>query len=210
MSSTETIEIRPLAARDEAFALLRFLVLVYALLFLALWGRIERGGEELGLFPFQLPFGELSQSDQRMYRQLREGIAELVRYRSMDGAWPPVALLESAGVPPFAEHPLDAGAYHWSLRLEGRSIRYLGSAAPGRSSFLVTIAEPDPRAPDVTHLGMKALDELHRRLDDGTILDLGVWLRPGPAPARVLDPPMNQDWKQIVASPPGDSTGGLP
>ncbi|MAE72181.1 MAG: hypothetical protein CME06_17140 [Gemmatimonadetes bacterium] len=192
------MEIRPLSIRDEALAVLRFLAVVYALLFLGVWGRSAKGGTAAALFPFQTRFRDLSPTDQRMFRQVGEGLVEALLLRSVEGEFPSAQTLRSDGVPPFAAHPLDDGAYRWTLDVDGNLIRYHGAATLNRNSFLIVIAEPDPRAPDPSHRAMRSIDSLHRRLDDGTILDVGIWMRAGPPPEPISALPMTQGWSQIV------------
>ncbi len=199
-NNPRTVEISPLSIGDEALALLRFLAVAYALLFLAVWGRTAGGVTGYELFPFQTLFRDLSPTDQRMFRQVGEGLVEALQYRSIDGEFPTVETLEGDGVPPFAAHPLDAGAYSWTLDVDGLSIRYIGAARMDRTSFLIAITEPDPRAPDPAHRSMQSIDILHRRLYDGTILDVGVWVRSGSPPKEISALPTTQGWRQVVPS----------
>lgn len=203
-ASVEGTRVQPLRARDEALALGRFLVALYLLLFLLIWGNRDPAKRDSAPYPFQTRFVDLEPDEQRRFREASEGLVEALMHRSETGIWPGVEALRTQGIPPFAPHPLDREHYRWSLSQEGRSFRYVGVAEAPRASYLIVITEPDPRSPDLSHMGMQSLDALHRRLDDGTILDVGIWLRYGMPPGPVSLSPQSQGWLQIVVDSAAD------
>lgn len=194
-----TVVVRPPSRSTEALSWFRSVagvVLVSALVIAS-----RREGGEAGarhLFPFQVLFEGLESSEQRRFREIREGLMECLGVRSEDGHWPAPETLAYEGVPPFAPHPLDQGRIRWRQIVDGRRIRYLGEAEPPLRSFMVEILEPDSSAVDVSHIRMQVLDEVHRRLDDGTILDVSVWIREGPLPSELAPQPMTQGWLQVL------------
>jgi hypothetical protein len=180
----------------------------------------QDGGRDL--MPWQRSFRTLGAADQRLFRELQEGLLEAENARSATGAWPAPAALAARGVPPFADLPAPRQRiYRWELRREGLAVNYLGapagavpdSAAAGAPAFLLLVQEPDPRAPADPALpaagaagpggAAAAGDEFHHRLMDGTVLHVSTWMLPAagawPAGGARPDPP---------AVPPLPRSGG--
>ncbi len=200
------VEVGPLPWREEMLAVVRALAAIYLLIFFFVWGRRAPEAESAPLFPFQVLFAQLPAAEQYLFRQLGEGLTEALYIRAEEGSWPPAAELAAEGIPPFAPDPLRVGAYAWRERIEGRTIQYLGEAEEAERfpSFLLQIVEPDPAVPNLSHLRLQSaqsMDEAHRRLPDGTILDVSIWIRAGPLPPTLSLSPMTQGWRQIVISP---------
>jgi hypothetical protein len=133
---------------------------------------------ERDLMPWQRLFRSLGGPDQRLFRELQEGLLEAENARSASGHWPAPAALAAQGIPPFAGS--GRRRYRWELRQEGLVVNYLGLPADGRDpSFLLLVQEPDPRLPPAVAAGQPA-DEMHHRLADGTLLHVSTWMRAGP------------------------------
>ncbi|HVT59307.1 MAG TPA: hypothetical protein VHR45_13005 [Thermoanaerobaculia bacterium] len=171
---------------------------------LARSGRGRSMPGERDLMPYQRLFRTLSGDDQRMFRELQEGLLEAENGRSASGRWPAVADLAARGIPPFAaiQHG-PRGRYLWSFRQEGVYINYLGIAAAGREqpAFLLLMQEPDPQAPPDTTLYLPG-DEQHHRLADGKVLHVSTWTRLAPtAPSAegVISVPYADGWTQLLA-----------
>jgi hypothetical protein len=156
-----------------------------------LGGRGGRGGDDArDLMPYQRLFRGLGGEDQRLFRELQEGLLEAENVRSSTRRWPAPGTLAGRGVPPFADAAGRDGRrlYRWQLRQEGPIVNYLGLPADRRDpALLLLVQEPDPGAPaqgsPAGGAGTQATDEVHHRLADGTLLHVSVWLRGAPAAA---------------------------
>jgi hypothetical protein len=238
-----SFEIRPPSARAETWNVLR----VAALIVLATWiyladtaeprrgaaagqpgatsaGAVGGGGDggagTRDLMPYQRLFHTLGGEDQRLFRELQEGLLEAENVRSSTRRWPAPASLASQGIPPFAGGPARGGRrlYRWELRQEGPYVNYLGLPADRRDpAFLLLVQEPDPQAPPAgppisstpaipaipAPAAPSSPDEMHHRLPDGTILHVSTWMRqrgPGAAGAGggVIVEPYLQGWSQLL------------
>jgi len=109
---------------------------------------------------WQRPVSELTDTQQKFYRQLRQQlrVAEQRRAQDEKKMWPPAEGLFPEG---------------WRHRSQGTAINYLG---PGDGlRWMVLIIEPDPRA--ATEKAPPEDDE-HHTLSDGTALHVTVWTQP--------------------------------
>jgi len=144
-------------------------------------GAAGGGGEARDLMPYQRLFRSLGGEDQRLFRELQEGLLEAENVRSSTRRWPAPAALAARGIPPFADAAGRGGRrlYRWQLRQDGLIVNYLGTPADRRDpAFLLLVQEPDPGAPGgAAAPGVQATDEVHHRLADGTLLHVSVWLR---------------------------------
>jgi hypothetical protein len=234
-SKLRSVEIRPPSARAETWNVLR----VAALLVLATWiyladtaasrqapaaaggarvasgDPMRGGGGARDLMPYQRLFRTLDGEDQRIFRELQEGLIEAENVRAAAHRWPAAAALAAQGIPPFAGGPARGGrrGYHWEMRQEGLYVNYLGLPADRRDpAFLLLVQEPDPQAPPAGPPGQPILpgDEIHHRLEDGTILHVSTWmLRPGGAGAAdaagrggVIAEPFARGWTQLLIGAP--------
>jgi hypothetical protein len=155
------------------------------------------------LLPYQTLIQNRPETDQRMFRELQEGLLEAERGRSADGAWPDAKALADQGVPPFATDPTAKSAvFRWQLLKSGTLVNYLGLPdRAGVPAWLLLIQEPDPGVPpDQTFE-----DEEHNRLLGGTMLHVSTWsyadgLR---ASGKLVRLPQAEGWTQIYAVGPG-------
>jgi len=153
------------------------------------------------LLPFQVLVRDRPPTEQRMFRELQEGLLEAEARRSTTGAWPAVPALADDGIPPFALDPTARGTrYDWSLIQSGTVVNYLGipreSNAP---AWLVLIQEPEPGVPpDQTYE-----DEEHHRLITGVMLHVSTWAHADSRVAtRVTRSPQTEGWTQFYAVGP--------
>src|SRR4051812_24383318 len=161
--------IRPPSLRAETLNVLKasgaIVVLVAAYLFRpALFSEPEtaRTGRASDLLPFQVLVSDAPAPDQRMFRELQEGLLEAERVRAATGRWPDAAALARDGIPPFAADPTRKDAtYRWSTLVQGTTINYVGipttSSAP---AWMLVILEPEPGAPP----DPAPSDETHHRI----------------------------------------------
>lgn len=225
--AVRTVEIEPPSARAESWNVLRAAALIVLATWIYIAdtaapagsgaGGAAPGGSRPGigaggrgspggpggdvardLMPYQRLFRGLGGEDQRLFRELQEGLLEAENVRSSTRRWPAPGTLAGRGVPPFADGAGRGGRrlYRWQLRQEGPIVNYLGLPADRRDpAFLLLVQEPDPGAtpgsppgsppggPAGGAAGAQATDEVHHRLADGTLLHVSVWLRESPSAA---------------------------
>jgi hypothetical protein len=116
--------------------------------------------------------GNTSAPEQRIFRELQEGLLEAERLRANTGQWPDVAQLAADGIPPFSRDPTQKVGYTWTSVRQDWAVNYLGvpsdQAAP---AWVLVILEPEPGAP----ADPAPNDETHHRLPDGTTLHVSIW-----------------------------------
>jgi hypothetical protein len=200
MTTARTLSIRPPSTRGETWTVARaiFHVLYWsALLVSAETYAPASSSAAAPPSPFERRFQDLDPADQRIYRSLREGVAEAERRRSASGRWPSAEELAREGIPPFAPDPIDRAKRAWTSAAAGTAVNYLGTRADGGPAFLLLVVEPDPGTPPDP---LAQVDEIHHRLDDGTMIHVTVWMGPGGSPREVVTvPPPEKGWRQIVA-----------
>ncbi len=202
MPTLRTVDVRPPSVRHELGLVLRFTARILccaAGLLILDRAAVPRtpGAGRLDLD--QRAFADLPAPEQRMFRQIQEGIAEAERVRSTTGRWPQPAALAADGIPPFAPDPLDRAGHSWALVQEATEINYVGVAKSTQGpGFVVHIVEPDPGIPVDPRIQP---DEVHHRLSDGTLLHVMIWM--GPVSGTVVHPitffNREQGWRQIIA-----------
>ena len=204
-TAVRRISVEPLSARAELRSVARaaMAILTIAMLYLMTSSAAVRDGGTAtrNLLPFQKLVRDRPSTDQRMFRELQEGLLEAETRRSMAGAWPPVAGLAADGVPPFAPDPTAKGArYDWSLIQSGALVNYLGlPREPNAPAWLVVAQEPEPGVPpDQTFE-----DEEHHRLITGAMLHVSTWTRADSrVPPRISRSPQAEGWTQLYAVGP--------
>jgi hypothetical protein len=206
------VEVQPLSARAELANVVRFsmVILVGVWMFLAADRATFRdaGTTNRHLLPFQVLIQDRPPIEQRMFRELQEGLLEAEAKRGDRGAWPAVSSLAADGIPPFALDPTaKGGSYDWRLSASGAFVNYLGlPQRPGAPAWLVLVQEPEPGAPP----DPAREDEEHHRLITGAMLHVSTWVR---ADARVashiIRSPQAEGWTQLYAVGPS-LTGGSP
>jgi hypothetical protein len=204
--TVRTVEIRPPSVRAETLNVLKvsaaIVALVAAYLFRpAFFG--GAGGQTAGrpndLLPFQKLVRDVPGTDQRMFRELQEGLLESERLRATTGRWPDASALATQGIPPFAADPTRKDvSYRWSTLQQGVTVNYVGiPSTPAADAWLLAILEPDVGAPP----DPAPNDETHHRLPDGTTLHVSIWnvaekSRTGGFTAIPL--PQNESWTQLL------------
>jgi hypothetical protein len=211
------LEVRPLSARVEFGNVLRFGMVVV----IAVWMYLATGSgtfraadaDRRHLLPFQALIQDRPAGEQRVFRELQEGLLESETRRTDTGSWPSVTTLVADGIPPFAADPTaKGGAYNWRLVASGTFVNYLG--VPQRANapaWLVLIQEPEPGAPP----DPAREDEEHHKLITGAMLHVSTWVHAGGAdqtvrpastdaatPARIIRAPQAEGWTQLYAVGP--------
>lgn len=198
-----TVEISPPSVRTETVNVLKAAAAV-VLIVAAYIFRPSLGGADVantpiqGLLPYQKLIRDAPPAEQRIYRDLREGLMEAERIRAQTGHWPDVATLAAEGIPPFAADPTQKVRYTWTSVRQDWATNYLG--VPSDSSqpaWVLVILEPEPGAP----ADPAPNDETHHRLPDGTTLHVSIWNMPEQnrrAGFAALRLPQNEGWTQLL------------
>jgi hypothetical protein len=199
-----TAQIHPPSVRTETINVIKaaaaIVVIVAAYIFRPSFGTSRSASQDLqsrqsyGLLPYQKLIRDAPSEDQRVFRELQEGLLEAERIRAQTGHWPDVSTLEAEGIPPFALDPTRKIAYKWTSVRQDWATNYLG-VPPDASqpAWVLVILEPEPGAP----ADPAPNDETHHRLPDGTTLHVSIWNLPegkrrsGFAALRL---PQNEGW----------------
>jgi hypothetical protein len=199
------VEVRPPSAGAELASVVRFsmVVVIGVWMYLATDSATFRDatGGKRNLLPFQALVQDRPSTEQRMFRELQEGLLEAERTRADSRTWPTVESLAANGIPPFALDPTaKSGQYDWRLIVSGIYVNYLGlPQRPGSPAWLVLVQEPQPGAPP----DPAREDEEHHKLITGDMLHVSTWVR---ADARVADQiirtPQAEGWTQLYAVGP--------
>jgi hypothetical protein len=198
------VRVQPLSARAELASVVRasMVIVVGSWLFLAAdSAKFREGRAARNLLPFQVLIQDRPSSDQRMFRELQEGLLEAEARRTTTGSWPAIATLAGDGVPPFAFDPTAKGAqYDWSLVRSGTFVNYLGvPRQPNAPAWLLLVLEPDPNAPP----DPAREDEEHHKLVTGVMLHVSTWTRAdGRVANTIVRAPQGEGWTQLYAVGP--------
>jgi hypothetical protein len=156
---------------------------------------------ERNLLPYQLLARTLPESEQSVFRAIRNALPALEADRVRGSRWPDAAALAKEGVAPFRSGPASGTGQRWEQFQQGTTMTYLGVPAdPAARAWLLTIQEPEPGAtPDPA-----PEDEEHRRLPDGTTLHTYVWMHRygGQVTARFVPQPQSEGWVEVFTAPP--------
>jgi hypothetical protein len=199
-----TIEIRPPSVRVETLNVLKaaaaIVVIVAAYLFRPAFGEQSQiaNREPIGLLPYQRLIRDAPAAEQRVFRELQEGLLEAERVRAATGHWPDVSTLAAEGIPPFAPDPTQKVLHKWTSVRQEWVTNYLGVPSdPAAPAWVLVILEPEPGAPP----DPAPNDETHHRLPDGTTLHVSIWNMPegkrrsGLAALRL---PQNEGWTNFL------------
>jgi hypothetical protein len=199
------VEVRPPSARIELGNVVRsgMVVLIGVWMFLATDSTTRRdaGSATKHLLPFQALVRDRPPLEQRMFRELQEGLLEAESTRASTGAWPAAAALAADGIPPFAVDPTrKGGRYDWRLTRNGAFVNYLGlPEQKGAPEWLVLVQEPEPGAPP----DPAREDEEHHRLLTGDMLHVSTWVRADPrVTGATIRAPQAEGWTQLYAVGP--------
>jgi len=199
------VEVQPPSARAELGNVLRFamVVAIGVWMYLATDSGTFGGGspDKRQLLPFQALIQDRPATEQRMFRELQEGLLEAERRRADRGTWPAVSSLAGDGIPPFALDPTaKEGRYDWHLLASGTLVNYLGlPQRPDAPAWLLVVQEPEPGAPP----DPAREDEEHHRLITGVMLHVSTWVRTDArVPTRASRTPQAEGWTQLYAVGP--------
>jgi hypothetical protein len=195
-------ELGPASHRVELGHVLHAVIAVSISLLLYLSATVKHGKTQSNLLPFQALIETRSPAEQRVFRELQEGVLEAERVRSVSGAWPSVEALAADGIPPFATSPAPGAIYKWSLISSGYVWNYIGVPVKTEDPvWLITIQEPQPRDPP----DPAREDEEHHRLATGMMLHVAIWNHPSgiESNAKLVRLPQAYGWTQLYGVMPG-------
>ena len=210
MSGIGSQEVQPLSARAELLMLVRAAMAIVAGVFIYVATTVGGGASPSArnLMPFQKLIADRPFDEQRMFRELQEGLLEAEGLRSTENAWPTTSALADAGIPPFAADPTRRRAYDWRLNRNGTLVNYLGIPKDGDGpAWLIVVLEPEPGVPP----DQPFEDQEHHRLLNGAMLHVATWTHAnGRAVAdRIVRMPQTEGWIQLYAviasAPPASS-----
>ena len=200
--SPHTVEIRPPSVRAETINVIKaaaaIVFVVTAYIFRPTFGApsadLQSRQSQIGLLPYQKLIRDAPPNEQRIFRELQEGVLEAERIRAQTGHWPDVATLSTEGIPPFAPDPTQKVTYKWTSVRQDWATNYLGVPSDAsQPAWVLVILEPEPGAP----ADPAPNDETHHRLPDGKTLHVSIWTMPeekrrsGFAALRL---PQNEGW----------------
>jgi len=202
-SGIRDVPIEPPSIRSELGSVIRVAMAIVVGVWLYLSSTLTGvTTAQRNLLPFQTTIQNRPPVEQRMFRELQEGLLESEARRSTTGEWPDVSALATEGVPPFAADPTAKGArYKWQMTRAGTYVNYLGiPGQPDAPAWLVLISEPEAGAPP----DLAKEDEEHHKLLDGTMLHVSTWTHPDGARLRagVERLPQAGGWTQLYAIGP--------
>ena len=215
-SSVRRVEVRSPSVRSETVNVLRVgaaIVMVVAVYLIRPAPDAARDSAAArNLLPYQVLVRDVPPAEQRVFRELQEGLLEAERLRSTTGQWPEVTALAADGIPPFAPDPTAKGAsYRWRMLNQGVFTNYLGiPSTPDAPAWLLVILEPElGSAPDLA-----PNDEEHHRLADGTVLHVSVWNVPEASRVSggllAIQRPDIEGWTQLIVGAPLSRQGVNP
>jgi len=208
--------VEPLSARRELLHVMRVAMIVTVGVWLYLASASAGDGRtprQRNMLPFQRLIADCTPDEQRLFRELQEGLIEAEASRSSTNSWPMPAALAEEGIPPFAADPTRRSRYDWKLIQSGTLVNYLGvPAAEGQPAWLILVQEPEPGVPPDQNFE----DEEHHRLAGGAMLHVSIWMHTDgrEIPARATRMPQAEGWTQLygvgssVVSP--GTTPGFP
>lgn len=204
MAGTRQVTVGRLSFNDELAMVVRGAATVVVAVWVYLAATLGQATDAgRSLLPFQTLVQSRPSSDQRMFRELQEGLIEAEARRSTTGRWPAIDALIADGIPPFTPDPTAKTAvYRWTFIEGGAYLNYLGVPdRPGVPAWLVLVQEPEPGVPP----DQAFEDEEHHRLLDGTMLHVSTWMHADGAsvPSRLASLPQSEGWMQVYAVGPG-------
>ncbi|HEY7290065.1 MAG TPA: hypothetical protein VH583_09535 [Vicinamibacterales bacterium] len=206
-TAARSVTVTPLSARSELLLVVRaaMVIAVGVWMYVAATASGAGGGaagtSARNLLPYQKLVADRPFAEQRMFRELQEGLVEAEASRSTNGSWPDAAALADNGIPPFATDPTRRSSYTWSTTKSGTIVNYLGLPAnPNEPAWLLLIQEPEPGVPPDQNFE----DEEHNRLASGAMLHVSTWLHANGAAIgqRIVRLPQAEGWTQIYAVGP--------
>jgi hypothetical protein len=205
MTEVRTVPVRSPSMLAETGAVVRAVLHIVfwsvALMIASLHASRSGDAAKQSLAIDEVAFRTLDTSDQRVFRNILDGVGEAEDARGKAGKWPTVEELAARKLPPFVADPIDHAGYRWRLLQSGTLINYIGTPDPGskRPTFVIVITEPDPGV--AVDPGAPS-DETHHRLKDGTMLHVLIWMGTRAIDAPLAAPMFEDGWRRITMVAP--------
>jgi hypothetical protein len=139
------------------------------------------------LLPYQVLARTLPESEQSVFRSIRNALPPLEAERVRLSRWPEASAISDT--------------HRWEFFKQGTTVNYFGVPNdPAAPTWLLAIQEPEPGAlPDPA-----PDDEEHHRLPDGTMLHIYVWTHRygGQVNPRFVPQPQTDGWIEVFNVPP--------
>lgn len=205
------VSVQALSAKAELLLVIRASMALIVIVWMYLAFASGMGGpaeSQKHLLPFQVLIADRPGDEQRMFRELQEGLTEAEAARALSGAWPTSDTLAQEGIPPFAPDPTQRLGYTWSLVQSGSFVNYVGLPKDASGpTWLVLVQEPEPGVPP----DQAAEDEEHHRLSTGQMLHVSTWTHAAHlGAARMVRMPQAEGWTQLFAVGPAPAVSALP
>lgn len=199
-----TVSVKLLSIRHELAHVVRLAATIVLSVWLYLASALgDDSATRRRLLPYQGLIQNRPTAEQRVFRELQEGLLEAEAIRSRSGTWPVPAALASEGIPPFAIDPTAKSHFSWQLLRDGTFVNYLGVPdQPNAPAWLMLIQEPQPGVPP----DQAFEDEEHHRLIGGTMLHVSTWTHVDGIrvpPGGLVRSPQAEGWTQLYAVEPG-------
>jgi hypothetical protein len=167
------------------------------------------GRAQQDLLPYQFLASSLPESEQQVFRAIREAIAPMETARFEMKRWLDPASLSARGAAIFTPPAEGGTARAWQKFDQGTTVNYLGLPPDqAGAAWLLTITEPEPGSvPDNA-----PNDDEHHRLPDGTVLHIYVWTHRFGSEIKpaFIRQPETQGWIQIFRTPPNPAAAVPP
>ena len=210
-AAARSVCVEPLSARTELLLVVRaaMAITVGVWIYLASMASTLGGGTaQRNLLPFQKLIADRPSAEQRVFRELQEGLLEVEAARSATGVWPAADDLARNGIPPFAPDPTQRSPLAWRREQSGTIVNYLGlpSGSDG-PAWLLLVQEPERGVPPDQNFE----DEEHHRLGDGMMLHVSTWVHPDgrKVGGRLVRLPQTEGWTQLYAVGPAGAGPAL-
>jgi len=207
--AVRTVEVLPPSHQDEAswvFLTAAFVCLcvIYIVAFQTKGtGSADDKSGASATLSYMVLFRDLPSPEQRLFREMQEGMQEALRLRGTSGDWPTAESLAKLDVPPFGSDVLDKSGFNWTQRRDGLLIEYVGvpSSGAGMPAFLIQVQEPEPTGGEQP--AARVVDEEHQLLPDGKLLHVTYWKRaPESLRSDLVTNPVLEGWTQIRITDP--------
>ena len=205
------VVVEPLSARTELLLVVRAAMTIAA----GVWVYLASSASTLGggtaqrnLLPFQKLIADRPSAEQRVFRELQEGLLEVEAARSATSTWPTADALSADGIPPFAPDPTQRSPLNWRREQSGTIVNYIGlPVGEVGPAWLLLIQEPERGVPPDQNFE----DEEHHRLADGLMLHVSTWVHQDgrKVPHHLVRLPQAEGWTQLYAVGPASAGPAL-
>ena len=203
-----TLEIHPPSVRTETLNVLRvaagIVLIVAAYIFRPSLGTPSSNAlrqPQAGLLPYQQLIRDAAPVEQRLFRELQEGLLEAERIRAQSGRWPDVTTLEAEGIPPFTPDPTRKIAYKWTSVRQDWATNYLG--VPSDSSLPAWVLSSSSQSRAHCRIPRRTTKRIivYRTARRAACVDLNIPEAKRRSGFAALRLPQNDGWDELAGRP---------